>query len=93
MEDMNMALTLMAVGMTTVFLMLFLVVTGGNAIIAFVNRFVPEEEAKVKPALSGAKGSSATSALDDIRKMAVLTAAVQQVTQGRGRITKVEIRK
>ena len=48
MNDFNTALLLMAVGMVTVFIILLIVMGLGKALIAFVNKFVPEEEALAK---------------------------------------------
>ena len=42
-EDISTALMLMGVGMITVFVVLLLVVTVGNGLIVFVNRFIPEK--------------------------------------------------
>ncbi|MDA3929344.1 MAG: OadG family protein [Prolixibacteraceae bacterium] len=76
------ALQLLGIGMLTVFLILFLVVFLGNIIIRFVNRFIPPVETKtsrtnvVQPAISTGK-------------MAAIVAAVQAVTEGKGKVVNV----
>ncbi|GAO31890.1 OadG family protein [Geofilum rubicundum] len=79
-EYMQEAWTLLGVGMVTVFIILLVVVLIGNAIIAFVNRYFPESEIE-KAATVRSFGNS---------RMAAITAAVNMVTRGKGRITKVE---
>lgn len=73
---------LMLIGMTTVFTILALVVLGGKLTIAFTNRIKVEEA--VVPVRS-------TSGSGDSRAIAAITAAVETVTSGRGKIE--EIRK
>lgn len=73
---------LMLIGMTTVFTILALVVLGGKLTIAFTNRIKVEEA--VIPVRS-------TSGSGDSRAIAAITAAVETVTSGRGKIE--EIRK
>lgn len=79
-EYMQEAWTLLGVGMVTVFIILLVVVLIGNAIIAFVNRYFPESEIE-KAANVRSLGNS---------RMAAIAAAVNMVTRGKGRITKVE---
>jgi len=75
---------LMAIGMTTVFIILALVVLGGKLTIIITNRFAPEQETRVvhHPGSPGGIDGS---------KIAAITAVVETVTQGRGYIQ--EIRK
>jgi oxaloacetate decarboxylase (Na+ extruding) subunit gamma len=77
------AWTLLGVGMVTVFVILIVVVNIGNALIAFVNRFFPESD----------KDKVTTEKLFGNTRVAAITAAVNMLTQGRGRITKIEKRK
>jgi oxaloacetate decarboxylase gamma subunit len=74
------AWTLLGVGMVTVFIILMVVVLIGNAIIRVVNRYFPET--------NSAKTSAARSFGNS--RMAAIAAAVNMVTQGKGRITKIE---
>ncbi|MBN2261990.1 MAG: OadG family protein [Prolixibacteraceae bacterium] len=83
MSNMEVALQLLGVGMVTVFLILFLVVLIGNTIIRFINRFMPEAE---KPAPAAITPSSAI----DPRKMSAIVAAIQQVTNGKGKVVNIE---
>jgi len=70
---MNQALTLLAIGMITVFVILTLVVLVGNLLIKVVNRLTPEDRAEISP-----------------RKLAAITAAVEVVTEGKGKVSRIE---
>ncbi len=74
------AWTLLGVGMVTVFIILMVVVLIGNTIIRVVNRYFPESD-NGKVAAERSFGNS---------RVAAITAAVNMVTQGKGRITKIE---
>ncbi len=82
MNDFNTALLLMVVGMVTVFIILLIVIGLGKALIAFVNKFVPEEAAPAKKAQGPAPIPS--------NVLAAISAAVSVVTQGKGKVAKVE---
>lgn len=84
MNDMGIALELLGVGMVTVFLILSLVVILGNLIIRFVNRFIPEIQ-KVSAQIS----DSAKAEIHP-NKMAAIVSAVNKVTKGTGRVTRVK---
>ena len=74
---------LMAVGMSTVFIILALVVLGGKVMIFITNKYAPLPiSLAVQAERSTAAGSS---------KIAAITAVVETITQGKGKIT--EIRK
>jgi len=77
-EGLYIALELMAIGMTTVFTILGLVVLGGRIMIILVNRFAPVEA--IPTANSGGINSST---------IAAITAAVEATTLGRGKITQI----
>jgi oxaloacetate decarboxylase gamma subunit len=72
------ALTLLVIGMITVFTILFLVVITGNILIRIVNRFFP---IIAKNNLSNSSEAS---------KIAVITAAVEAVTKGKGKIISID---
>ncbi len=72
------ALSLLVVGMITVFVVLALVVMTGNLLIRIVNAFA--KEIPVAPSPSSI----------DPNKLAAITAAVEIATGGKGKITKVE---
>ena len=80
MENLNIALLLMVVGMATVFAILLIVIYLGKAMIALVNKYAPEEAvaAKKEPAPIPAN------------IMAAISAAVAVVTHDKGKVTKVE---
>ena len=48
MENLGLGLTLMAIGMVTVFAILLIVINLSNALIKIVNKVCPEEEAPKK---------------------------------------------
>jgi Na+-transporting methylmalonyl-CoA/oxaloacetate decarboxylase gamma subunit len=74
---------LMAVGMTTVFTILALVVLAGKLTISITNKFAPI----ISPAVVQRSSSTSTEA----SKIAAITAVVGSVTQGKGHI--IEIKK
>lgn len=80
MENLGLGLTLMGVGMVTVFAILLIVIFGSQLLIKLINRIAPEAEIP-------AKKQSAESADAGVR--AVLDAAVAQLTGGKGRIVNV----
>jgi oxaloacetate decarboxylase (Na+ extruding) subunit gamma len=83
-ESLGSAFKLLYVGMLTVFAVLFLVVFIGNMIIRFTNKYVQETE-KVPVAKNGASQLSI-----DPQKMAAIVSAISIVTQGKGKVEKVE---
>jgi len=75
-DELQLALGLMAIGMTTVFAILALVVQGGRLIIFLVNKFAPEE-----------RGGEPLH--EDKNHVAVIAAVTDIVTQGTGRVEKI----
>ncbi len=84
MENMETALLLLFVGMGTVFAILLLLIYLGKFLIALVNKYAPEEEVAVKQITP--KGPLPIPG----NVLAAITAAVNVVTHGKGKITKVE---
>mgnify|MGYP001028438051 CR=1 FL=1 len=80
-EDFQTAMMLMSVGMLTVFIILLLVVYVGKSIILITNRL------EVKQSVISSKSSSSSISAN---KIAAITAAVNVVTQGKGRIENIE---
>ena len=78
-EALQTALSLLAIGMITVFIILTLVVGGGQAIIALTNRFIPETVVE--------KVTSDDVPADHV---AVITAAVSEITGGKGTVEHIE---
>lgn len=72
------ALSLLGIGMVTVFLVLFLVVSSGNLLIILVNKLSKDEAPPAKAASI------------DPNELVAITAAVEAFTQGKGRITNIE---
>ena len=84
MSNIGLALQLMGIGMITVFIILALVVFLGNLIIRFVNKYLPEEiSKKIQQATDQAEGLNR-------KKVAAIVSAVNLVTQGKGRVEKIE---
>ena len=83
MENLGLGLTLMAIGMVTVFAILLIVINLSNVLIKIVNKVCPEEEApkKAAPAAAPAKIDAAV--------MDVIKATVAQITGGKGTVTNV----
>lgn len=84
MSDFGLALELMGVGMITVFIILALVVVIGNLIIRFVNKYIPEEVAKVIPVAVNQKNGL------NPKTMAAIVSAVNSITSGKGKVSKIE---
>jgi len=80
--DYQLALTLLIVGMLTVAFILILVVVFGNLLIRFVNKYFPEE----------VKSSNSKMRSDNIAggKLSAIIATVDIITQGKGKVSKVE---
>ena len=83
MENLETALLLMVVGMATVFAILVIVIYLGKLLISLVNKYAPEEQL---PAKQGTQ--SPVSIPRNI--VAAITAAVNVVTQGKGKVAKIE---
>lgn len=84
MENIETAILLMVVGMATVFVILLIVIYLGKLLIALVNKYAPEEVAPAKQ--ESPRGAAPIAG----NVLAAITAAVNVVTQGKGKITKVE---
>ena len=81
---MNIGITLMIVGMVTVFAVLIIIIQLSKLLIKIVNRFAPEEDVKPKT-----KAETAAAAISqDV--MAVIQATVAQITGGKGVATDVK---
>ena len=81
-QNIGNAISIMLVGMATVFLILWLVVIIGNIIIRITNRYFPAADTvKIQ------KGKSTESA--SAGKVAAIVAAVDIVTNGKGNVTKI----
>ena len=79
MENLGIGLELMIVGMLTVFVILLIVIWGGELLIAVVNKVAPEEVVPVK------KGGKSVATVDG-STMAVLQEVVKQITGGKGKV-------
>ena len=79
---MEIGLTLMIVGMVTVFVVLLIIINLSKLLISIVNKVAPEEAVKHKTA------PAAAAIPQEI--MAVISQTVSQVTCGKGTVAKVE---
>lgn len=82
-------LVLMAVGMITVILALGLVAGLGHLLILAVNRYAPPVPLPVYPEEEAGMHLPAGSAGHDPAKIAVVLAAVEIVTKGKGSVVKI----
>lgn len=78
---MEIGITLMIVGMVTVFAVLLIIINLSKLLITIVNRVAPEEETKPKAA------PTATAIPQDI--MEVIRQTVSQITGGKGTVANV----
>ncbi|MDH5475064.1 MAG: OadG family transporter subunit [Cyclobacteriaceae bacterium] len=83
-EEVQMGLTIMAVGMITVFAILGMVVLGGKIMIVLINKFAEET-----PVAASAHAQIATQAIENA-KISVLASIVTVITKGKGKITKIK---
>lgn len=83
MANMGLGLTLMIVGMVTVFAILLIVINLSKLLIRIVNTVAPEEE------VTHRKPEPKPSAVDPLT-MDIIRAAVAQVTGGKGSVASVE---
>ena len=82
MENLEIALMLMVVGMATVFVILLIVIYLGKGLIAVVNKIAPEENPKKK--------TSMVAPTADAGAMDAIKAAVDILTAGKGQVVKIE---
>ena len=82
MENIELGLLLMVVGMVTVFVILLIVIWLSQLLISIVNKVAPEEAPKKKVAATGAS--------TDAGAMDAIMAAVDILTAGKGQVIKVE---
>ncbi len=80
-ESINTALTLLGVGMITVFIVLLCVVILGNILINLVNKYIP--------APIEVKAVKRNSNVINNATVAAITAAVEIFTKGKGKITNI----
>jgi oxaloacetate decarboxylase gamma subunit len=82
MENIDEALSLLVIGMITVLIILVMVVFIGNLVIRLTNRFIPVKTQLEEPATPGHKIQP--------KKLATLVAAVDIVTNGKGKIERID---
>lgn len=83
MENLGLGLTLMCIGMVTVFAILLIIINLSKLLIKGVNKIAPEEVVAKKAPVHAAQG------VDELT-MDIIRAAVAQVTGGKGQVGSVE---
>ena len=78
-ENLQMGLSMMVIGMITVFFILFFVVAGGNILIRYVNKYYPVDQDAILPDKRG----------NDNSKIAAIVAAVDVVSAGKGKVSSI----
>lgn len=78
------SLTLMGVGIATVFAVLLLIIFLGNLLVSFINKYMPEEEAK-----PSAQAAQPAAAVDPNVAMAI-NLAINKLTAGKSKAEKIE---
>ncbi len=82
MDNFGLGITLMVIGMVTVFAILLIVIYLSRLLISAINRFAPEE---VQPARRQSGGTDVSPVT-----MKVIAAAVSRITGGKGTVKSVE---
>jgi oxaloacetate decarboxylase gamma subunit len=85
MENLEIGLMLMVIGMATVFAILLIVIYLGKGLIILVNKYAPEEVKKVQQT---AQRTAPNALPNDV--LAAIVAAVSVVSHGKGKVVKVE---
>ncbi len=81
MQPINEAVSIMVVGMITVFFILFLIVAIGEVIIRLSNKYIPVEEANIKTK----KNNDAS-----INTFAAIEAAIDIATKGKAKVINIK---
>lgn len=81
-QSINDAFSVLIIGMITVFFILMLVVIIGNVLVWFTNKYMPVLEL-ARPGVTKSTKSDSGS------KVAAIVAAVDIVTNGKGKVTKI----
>ncbi len=84
MENIGIALQLMAVGMITVFVILMVVIQLSKGLIWIVNKLVPEENVIEKN-----KSTKSAPQTIDTQTMSIIQATVTKLTNGKGQIKNI----
>lgn len=80
--NLSLGLTLMLIGMATVFVIMFLIILILRGLIHLVNAVAPAKEAAVKP------GCDALQQVDSLTA-SIIAGAVKQITGGAGTVTTI----
>ncbi len=81
MENLTEALILMVVGMSTVFIVLYIIIGLGNTLINLVNKYLPEAEVKPTTTVANTVNPKIANAINS---------AVAIITNGKGKVEKIE---
>jgi len=92
-ENLSEAILILVIGMITVFIILGLVVLTGKTLIRITNRFAPDIKESPKgigviaPVSNNTLSNNSTI---NKKKLAAIIGTVEMITQGKGRIEKIE---
>ncbi len=89
-ENLQEAFIILAVGMITVFAILSLVVFTGQILIKITNKFAPPQIAQVNISDNPISPISTPTNSINKKKLAAIIGTVDHLTQGKGRIEKIE---
>lgn len=89
MENIETGFLLMAVGMTTVFAILLIVINLGKGLIMLVNKYAPEEIV-VKKQIATSTGAKTQPGGANNQTTAAIVSAISVLTGGNGKVTKIE---
>lgn len=81
MQPINEAISIMFVGMLTVFFILFLIVVIGNTIVRLSNKYLPEEVVPLKATKSNSPSNNT---------LAAISTAIEIATGGKGKVTNIK---
>lgn len=85
MENLEIGLMLMVIGMATVFAILLIVIYLGKGLILLVNKYAPEEVKKVQQT---AQHATPNALPNDV--LAAIVSAVSVISHGKAKVVKVE---
>lgn len=92
MENIEIGLLLMVVGMATVFAILLIIIYLGKGLIVLVNKYAPEEivTKKAQPAAVAARPTATPQGALSAQETAVIVSAISMATHGLGKVMKIE---
>lgn len=84
MQTINEAVSIMIIGIITVFLILFLIVLVGNVLVRLLNKYLPETKSEKL-----IQSQFQTSNPINEKSQAAIALAIEWATKGKGKVTKI----